>query len=96
MSTVVAAGTCALTASASSQAVEQSWERPSVLPIFEPLLLRVSSPPLVSHPTALLTQSPRVAAPQEDEAESATPAEVSELIGARASSTHRGRVRGLS
>ena len=33
---------------------------------------------------------------QEDEAESATPAEVPELIGARASSTHRGRVRGLS
>ena len=33
-------------------------------PIFAPLLLRVSSPPLVSHPTALLTQSPRVAAPR--------------------------------
>jgi hypothetical protein len=33
-------------------------------PIFAPLLLRVSSPPLVSHPTALLNQSPRVAAPR--------------------------------
>ena len=33
-------------------------------PIFAPLLLRVSSPPLVLHSTALLTQSPRVAAPR--------------------------------
>ena len=33
-------------------------------PIFAPLLLRVSSPPLVSHPTALLNQSPRVTAPR--------------------------------
>ena len=33
-------------------------------PISVPLLLRVSSPPLVLHPTALLTQSPRVAAPR--------------------------------
>ena len=33
-------------------------------PIFTPLLLRVSSPPLVLHSTALITQSPRVAAPR--------------------------------
>ena len=65
-------------------------------PIFAPLLLRVSSPPLVSHPTALLTQSPRVAAPRRRSRECHACRSSRAYRGARASSTHRGRVRGLS
>ena len=64
-------------------------------PIFAPLLLRVSSPHSSYIPRHCSLKA-HVSQRQEDEAESATPAEVSELIGARASSTHRGRMRGLS
>ena len=65
-------------------------------PIFAPLLLRVRAAHHSSHIPRHCSLKAHVSQRQEDEAESATPAEVPELIGARASSTHRGRVRGDS
>ena len=92
----VAAGACALTAPASSQAVEQSWERPGVLARSLRHFCCVLAAPHSSYIPRHCSLKAHVSQRQEDEAESATPAKVSELIGARASSTHRGRVRGLS
>ena len=56
------------------------------------LLLRARSPSLVSQNPQHCSLTAHVSQHEEDEAGSATPAEAPALIGARASSTHRGHV----